>query len=100
VIGFGLFQATPIFRDLFNGLGVDLPVATKFLLANYVWLYPVFFGGAAILLIVCEFAVHEKRRRLTATIIIFSASVSSLAVAYFILYLPCFDLVVKLNRAK
>jgi type II secretory pathway component PulF len=100
VIGFGSFQGTPIFRDLYKGLGVDLPLPTKFLLANYAWLYPLFFGGAAILLIVDEFVVREARRRLTATKIIFLASVSSLAVVMFILYLPLFDLILKLNRAK
>ena len=53
-VSFILSRSTGIFGDLFKELGVDLPLATKFLIASYKWLYPLLFGGAAILLIVKE----------------------------------------------
>jgi uncharacterized membrane protein len=95
-----LYRSTAIFGDLFKGLGVELPLATKFLIASYSWLYPLFFGAVVILLIAKEFFLHGIRRRLVATGIIFFAVISSLELVHYVLYLPLLDLVQRLSQTK
>ena len=95
-----LYQSTSIFGNMFKGLGVELPLATKFLIASYTWLYPLLFGGAAMVLIVKEFVVRDTRRRLAVTGFTFLVLMSSLGLVHYVLYLPLFDLVQKLSQAK
>jgi type II secretory pathway component PulF len=99
-VGFVLSQITPIYRDLFKRLGVELPLTTRFLIANYFWLYPLLFGGLALLAIAKEFWVRGTRRRLSSSGIILLATISSVGVDRFIMYLPLLTLVQKLNQAK
>jgi type II secretory pathway component PulF len=99
-VGLVLSRTTPVFRELFQGLGVELPLTTRFLIANYFWLYPSLFGGLAILSIVKEFRVRGTRRRLSASGIILLAAISSVGLERFIMYLPLLDLIQKLNQAK
>ena len=88
------------FTELFKGLGVELPLATRFLIATYSWLFPLLFVGAAVLVIAKEFVLRDVRRRLAATVIIFVATVSWVGLVHYVLYLPLFDLVKKLNQTK
>ena len=99
-VGLVLSRTTPIFRDLFQGLGVELPLTTRFLIANYFWLYPSLFGGLAILAIAKEFRVRGTRRRLSSSGIILLAAISSVGLERFIMYLPLLDLIQKLGQAK
>ena len=91
-----LVRSIAIFNTLFQGLGVELPGATRFLLATYVWLFPVFFVGAAILVIAKEFVMRDVRGRLAATLVIFVTAASSVGLAVFVLYLPVLELLRKL----
>jgi len=100
IVGFILSQITPIYRDLFKRLGVELPLTTRFLIANYFWLYPLLFRGLAFLAIAKEFWVRGTRRRLSFSGIILLAAILSVGLDRFIMYLPLFDLVQKLSRAK
>ena len=95
-----LLRSTGVFAELFKGLGVELPLATRFLITTYSWLYPLLFLGAAVLVIAKEFVLRDVRRRLAATLIIFVAAVSSAGLVQYALYLPLFDLVKKLSQAK
>src|SRR6266850_3259170 len=72
-----LVRSIGIFNTMFQGLGVELPGATRFLLTTYAWLFPVFFVGAAILVIAKEFVMRDVRGRLAATLVIFVAAASS-----------------------
>src|SRR5437867_12943719 len=68
-----LVQSTGIFRELFKGLGVELPLATRFLIATYTWLYPLLYLGAAVLVIAKEFILRDMRLRLATTVVVFLA---------------------------
>jgi hypothetical protein len=93
-----LARSTKIFGELFKGLGVEPPSATRFLVATYSWLYPIVFIGSAILVIAKEFILRDVQRRLAVTVIIFIVAMSSAGLAQYILNLPLLDLVQKLNK--
>jgi type II secretory pathway component PulF len=95
-----LTRSTGIFRGLFKDLGVELPLSTRFLVATYSWLYPLFFVGAAILVIAKDFLLRDMGRRLATTAIIFVIAISSVAMAQYVLNLPLLDLVQKLSQTK
>jgi NADH:ubiquinone oxidoreductase subunit K len=67
------------------------------LLATYAWLFPVFFVGAAILVIAKEFVMRDVRGRLAATLVIFVTAASSVGLAVLVLYLPLLELLRKLG---
>src|SRR5882724_2624381 len=92
-----LVRSIGIFNTMFQGLGVELPGATRFLLTTYAWLFPVFFVGAAILVIAKEFVMRDVRGRLAATLVIFVAAASSVGLAVLVLYLPLLELLRKLG---
>jgi type II secretory pathway component PulF len=91
-----LVRSIEIFNTLFQGLGVQLPGATRFLLVTYVWLFPFLFVGAAILVIAKELVMRDVRGRLAATLVIFVAAASSVGLVVFVLYLPVLELLRKL----
>jgi type II secretory pathway component PulF len=93
-------QFTGTFTELFKGLGVELPLATRFLIATYSWLYPLFYIGTAVLVIAKEFVLRNMRHRLVTTAVVFLAAISSVEPVQYILYLPMLDLVKKLSQAK
>jgi hypothetical protein len=62
-----LVQFTGAFRELFRGMGVEIPLTTRFLIATYPWLYPLLYIGAAVLVIAKEFVLRDMRRRLATT---------------------------------
>ena len=94
-----LAKVVPIFGGLFKGLEVDLPFATRFLVANYGWISALFVGGAAVLPTVTEFLIPATRR-LIITGSAFAATVASLALVVFIPYLPLIELARKAGQAK
>ena len=58
-----LAKVAPILGGLFKGLEVDLPFATRFLVANYGWICALFVGGVVVLLTVTGFLIPATRRR-------------------------------------
>jgi hypothetical protein len=93
-------QFTGTFTELFKGLEVELPLATRFLIVTYSWLYPLFYIGAGVLVIAKEFVLRNMRHRLVTTAVVFLAAISSVEPVQYILYLPMLDLVKKLSQAK
>ena len=93
-----LIKVTPIFTTLFKGLEVELPLPTKFLLANYFWIYPLFFSGTVAALVAQEILVRDTRRRLLSMGAIFLMAAVSVGAAVICLYLPLLVLTEKLNR--
>jgi hypothetical protein len=57
-----LAKVAPIFGGLCKGLEVDVPFATRFLVAHYGWISALFVGGV-VLPTVPEFLVPAARRR-------------------------------------
>jgi len=94
---FILFRSTRVYRELFNGLGIQIPLVTRFLLVNYFWLYPLLFGGIVILLITKVLTVREPRHSLAVTGIIFGGALLCAGLANFVLQLPMADLIQKLG---
>jgi type II secretory pathway component PulF len=95
-----LAKAVPIFGELFKGLEVELPFATGILVTHYRWISALFVGGAVILPIVTEFMIPATRRRLIISSSAFAASVVSVGLVVFVLYLPRFELARKAGQAK
>jgi type II secretory pathway component PulF len=92
----GAATAIPIFAKLFDGLGVDLPLPTRFLMATYGWLLPLFFLGAVVLTIVKQFVrLDELHLHFTNLVLIFVAVVF-VPLIVFAVYLPLFELIWKL----
>jgi type II secretory pathway component PulF len=93
-------RAASIFRNLFDGLGVQLPLFTKFLLSNGVWLGPIFLTGIAIAIIVRQIVVADIRRRLVETAVAFVVAFGLVNLFVVTLYWPLFDLIHKLRSAR
>jgi len=93
-------KVVPIFAELFKGLEVELPFATRILVTHYVWISALFVGGAVILPIVTELMIPATRRRLIISSSAFAASVVSVGLVVFVLYLPVFELARKAGQAK
>jgi hypothetical protein len=91
-VGLGLFRTVPIFSGLFKDIGVRVPIATRLLLFNYVWLCPVVFGGIAILTIVAQWRLREIEKRLTAVAGGLVVALGCANLMVFVLYLPLIDL--------
>ncbi len=89
-----LAKEVPIFGGLFQGLEVDLPFATRFLVANYGWISALFVGEA-VLPTVTEFLIPATRR-----LIITGSAFAALALVVFIPYLPLIELARKAGQAK
>jgi hypothetical protein len=67
-IAFSLYRSTIAFSDLYARLNAKLHGASWFVIHNYHWFYPSFFGSAAALLITKEFFVPRKWVSLTITL--------------------------------
>jgi hypothetical protein len=95
-----LLRSIRMFDEMFKGLRVELPAPTKYLMTNYVWLFPAFYGGAAVFSMVKELVVRSVPRRLVTTAAVVMAAVASLGLLHFVLYLPVMDLAQKLARPR
>jgi hypothetical protein len=96
----GFATATPIYAKLFEGLDVDLPLLTRFLIVTYGWLFPAFFVGAAALTIVKQFVLLDGRRLLITNLILIFVGAVFVPLIGVALYFPLFDLIWKLHLAK
>jgi len=92
----GLLKSIRMFDEMFKNLDVQLPLPTRFLVANYVWLFPLFYGGGAAFLIVKEFVMRSVPHRLITSALVLVAGMWSLGLLHFVLYLSVFDLMRKL----
>jgi hypothetical protein len=100
VVCVALVDSTGTFAALFSGLNVQPPFVSRFLLANHSWFYPLLFSGTAFFVLAKEFLVCDARSRLATTAIVFIATASSLGLVIYVLYLPLFDLIKNLDKAK
>jgi len=88
------------FDALFQGLGVDVPWPTHFLLATYFWLLPLFYLSLAVFAIAVQSSNRDFRTKRLTTVRIFLAMIVSVALVVFILYLPLLTVASKLNDTK
>ncbi len=97
-LGATLFFTTPIFMNMYSSIGVDLSLSTKIILVFYRVLYPIVFGGAAILVIAKQYFVREKWANISATlgVVLIADFVANLSVRA--LYRPLWDLTEKLSK--
>jgi hypothetical protein len=94
-----LVNSTSAFTTLFSTLNVQPPFATRFLLANHKWIYPLLVGATALFVLAKEFVVRDPRSRLSTTAIVFVAAASSLGLVIYVLYLPMFHLLNKMGTS-
>ncbi|MBZ5508412.1 MAG: hypothetical protein LAO78_23375 [Acidobacteriia bacterium] len=67
-MGASLYLSTPIFINMFNSMGVELPLSTRIVIAAYRFLYPLLFGGALAVVIAKQFYVRQKWVSLSITL--------------------------------
>jgi hypothetical protein len=98
--GLYLVRAIPIFATMFQGLGVELPLSTRLLLATYYWVLPVLFVALAVFVVWKEISLRELRYRIIVTITVFLAALGAPGLVMLVLYQPLFTLIKKLGEAK
>ena len=97
-LAFNLYRTTGVFMNMFASMGVEMPLATRFVIANYRWSYPIFFGSAAALMLGKQFFVRARWPNLTASlamIVVMDVVTNELVAS---LYRPLVDFMEKLNR--
>jgi hypothetical protein len=100
VLGLASVRFVQPFAVLLQGLGVELPLPTRFMLATYVWLLPLLFTALAVFVSLKEFLAGELRRRFLLTARVFLAALIAVGLVVLILYLPLLTLTAKLVRTK
>ena len=88
------------FTALFQGLSVELPWPTRFLVATQYWLLPVFYLGLALVAILIQFSGRDFRAKRMAAIRIFLAALVAAGLVLFVLYLPLLTVAGKLTSGK
>ena len=97
-MGWSLYRSISAFAAMYNSMGVELPLITRFVVASYRWLFPLFLVGATGVVVAKQFIVRDKWINLSITFII------ALAVDLIgngivrALYRPIFDLMEKLSK--
>jgi hypothetical protein len=93
-----LYLSTPKFIDMYSSMGVELPLATRIVIATYRFGYPLWFGGATALVITKQFYVRQKWPNLSITLVaVVMVDIISRGIVW-ALYRPIFDLTEKLNK--
>ena len=97
-IGWSLYYSISAFANMYNSMGVELPFVTRFVVAGYRWLFPVFFLGATGVVIAKQFFVRDKWINLSITFI--TALAVDLVGSGIVraLYRPMLDLMEKLSK--
>jgi hypothetical protein len=87
------------FAKLYAGLGVELPLPTRFLLSFHFWFAPIVSVVAAMLTVAKKLVEFSRRqlRVVNIAIVVIGAVLPGLFVLF--LYLPLFVLIGKLERA-
>jgi hypothetical protein len=88
------------FTVLFQGLNVELPWPTRFLVATQYWLLPVFYLGLASVAILIQFSDCDFRAKRMAVVRIFLATLVAAGLVLLVLYLPLLTLASKLSGAR
>jgi hypothetical protein len=88
------------FTALFQGLNVELPWPTRFLVATQYWLLPAFYLGLAMVAILIQFSGRDFRAKRIAAVRIFLATLVAAGLVLFVLYLPVLTLAGKLSGAR
>jgi hypothetical protein len=97
-IGWSLYRSISVFAAMYSSMGVELPLITRFVVASYGWLFPIFFVGASGVVIAKQFFVRDRWINLSITFI--TALAVDLVGSGIVrsLYRPIFDLIEKLNK--
>jgi cytosine/uracil/thiamine/allantoin permease len=96
--GVMLYMSTPKFVDMYNSMGVELPLSTRIVIATYRFGYPLWFGGATALVIVKQFYMREKWPNLSISLAAVVMVDIISRVIIWALYRPLFDVMEKLNK--
>ncbi len=59
-LAFTLWRHASAFGAIFRGMGLELPSATR-LAVEHVWIYPALFGILALVAVIKEWIVRDKR---------------------------------------
>lgn len=93
-----LYLSTPKFIDMYSSIGVELPLATRIVIASYRLGYPLWFGGATAVVIAKQFYVREKWPNLSITLMaVVMVDIISRAIVW-ALYRPIFDMTERLSK--
>lgn len=93
-----LYLSTPKFIDMYLSMGVELPLATRIVIATYRFGYPLWFGGATALVIAKQFYVGEKWPNLSISLMaVVMVDIISRTIVW-ALYRPLFDMAEKLSK--
>jgi hypothetical protein len=95
--GLTLFRVTKTFRGMFEGLGAQLPTATRLALEYRVWILCIVFGLPALIVLGKEFIVSNKRTSMMITMLVVIVVLFVADLLITVYYLPLFDLMDKLN---
>ena len=93
-----LYLSTPKFIDMYSSMGVELPLATRIVIATYRFGYLLWFGGATAVVIAKQFYVREKWPNLSITLMaVVMVDIISRAIVW-ALYRPLFDMTERLSK--
>ena len=93
-----LYLAIPSFIGMYSSMGVELPLATRIVIAFCRFVYPLLFGGATALVMAKQFYVREKWISLGITLsAVLVVDIISRETVW-ALYHPLFDVMEKLNK--
>lgn len=93
-------KSVRIFHEMFQGLGVELPWLTRFLLATYHWVLPALYFGLALCVFLVQFSGRDFRTKRLYAVRILLAALVSIGLVVFILYLPLLTVASKLVDTK
>jgi hypothetical protein len=96
-VGLTLSWHSGSFHMMFEGLGVELPTATRLLVAHGTILLPAMFGALILLLVVKEALLKDKRVSAILTCLITLVAQIAAHTIITVYYLPLFELTRKLS---
>jgi len=96
---YGLVRATPIFSQMLNGIGVELPLPTRLLMMTYWWVFPIVFIGGVIVTIAKQIVPFNKRHLRAANALLIFVGVVFPSVVVLTWYLPLFVLIHRLSQS-
>lgn len=83
--------------DMYVSMKVELTFGAAFIINSRLWLYPLLFATAAIVVVVKEFYLRDKRLSLAVTWILASGIFGIVASIHEALYAPIWALLEKLQ---
>ncbi len=95
-----LIKVIPIFATLFDGIGVQLPLATRLLMVSRTWGLPLLFGGATVLTIARQIFPLGKIPRRAANVFLVFVGVALTPLVMVLLYLPLFELILETQAMR